>query len=147
MERKVIVVTACLIEKDGKFLLVQEKQPRAYKLWNFPAGKLEADITLIENAKKEAKEETGFDVKIGNIVGIYEDFEKDSRNVIIFVFNASIIKGKLKVPEDELIQAKWLTFEDIKKIKNKLRGNYIMKAIEQYKQGRTKDIKTILSIF
>ena len=29
-------------EKDGKFLLVQEKQPKAYGLWNLPAGHVAA---------------------------------------------------------------------------------------------------------
>ena len=32
------VVAGCLIEKDGRYLLVQEKQARAYGLWNLPAG-------------------------------------------------------------------------------------------------------------
>lgn len=33
------VVAGCVIEKDGKFLLVQEKKPIAYGLWNLPAGR------------------------------------------------------------------------------------------------------------
>jgi 8-oxo-dGTP diphosphatase len=133
MKMKTIIVTACLIEKNKKFLLVQEKQPRAYKLWNLPAGKLEADINLVENAIKEAREETGYDVEIEKLVSIFEEFEKNERDVIIFVFKAKITGGKMKIPKDEILQVRWFTFEEIKKMKKQLRGKYVLASIQRHK--------------
>ena len=61
---KTFTAAGCIIEKDGKYLLVQEAQKHVYGLWNLPAGKVEEGYTIAETAVKEAKEETGFDVEI-----------------------------------------------------------------------------------
>jgi ADP-ribose pyrophosphatase YjhB (NUDIX family) len=53
-----LMVAACLIKRDGKYLLVQEKQPKAYGLWNLPAGKVDEGYTIEETAIKEAKDLT-----------------------------------------------------------------------------------------
>src|SRR3989338_4282709 len=101
------VVTANIIEKGGKILLVQEGHKYAYGLWNFPAGKLEEKISLVDNAIKEAKEESGYDVKVKGLVGIYHNMSKD-RNVVILVFASSVVSGKIRKSSDgEILQAKW----------------------------------------
>lgn len=38
MSTGTVVIAGCLIEQEGKFLLVQEAKPSAYGLWNTPAG-------------------------------------------------------------------------------------------------------------
>jgi 8-oxo-dGTP pyrophosphatase MutT (NUDIX family) len=53
-----------VIEKDGKFLLVQEGHAGAYGLWNWQQGKVEEGETIEEAAVREAKEETGYEVSI-----------------------------------------------------------------------------------
>jgi ADP-ribose pyrophosphatase YjhB (NUDIX family) len=55
---------AVLIEKDGKFLLGQEATKIIYSLWNWQQGKVEAGEGLEYAAKREVKEETGFDVNL-----------------------------------------------------------------------------------
>jgi len=40
------VVAGCVLEKDGKYLLVQEKQKAAYEKWNLPAGRVDAGETV-----------------------------------------------------------------------------------------------------
>jgi len=134
---KVFLVTSNLIERKGKFLLVQEGHQYAYGLWNFPSGKLEDGLTLAENAVKEAREETGYRVKVKGLVGIYQTINGEKgANVVRFLFASSIVGGKMlsKFPPDEIIQAKWFTFKEIKKIKNKLRDKYIITAIDDYKK-------------
>ncbi len=130
---KIHLVTSNLIEKDGKYLLVQEGHQHAYGQWNFPAGKLEDGLTLEENAIKEAKEESGFNVKIKGLIGVYQDIREDA-NVVLFVFASEITGGKMRdTADEEIIQAKWLTYDEISEIKN-LRGWYIIKAIDDYEE-------------
>ena len=52
------VVVGAIIEKDGKYLLVQEAKKRCYEQWNFPAGRLEVNESLEQAAIREVKEET-----------------------------------------------------------------------------------------
>lgn len=47
---KVEVVAGVVIKQDGKYLLLQEKQPKAYMLWNFPAGKVDIGETFEQTA-------------------------------------------------------------------------------------------------
>lgn len=54
-----MIITGGIIEKDGKFLLVQEAKEKVYGKWNIPAGHLDFNETIFEGAKREIFEETG----------------------------------------------------------------------------------------
>ena len=139
---KLHVVTANIIERDGKYLLIEEGHQHAYGQWNFPAGKLEEQISLEINAIKEAREESGFDVKVKRLVGVYQDMREDV-NVILFAFASDIIGGHIRDHgDDEILQAKWFTLDEIKKLH--LRGWYIVKAIEDHQNKEPIDsVKTL----
>lgn len=51
------VVAEVVLQKDDKFLLVQEKQAKAYGKWNLPAGKVDKGESLEQAAVREAREE------------------------------------------------------------------------------------------
>lgn len=124
---KTFIVAGVLLEKDGKYLLVQEAQKKAYGLWNLPAGKVEKDVTIEETAIREAKEESGFDVELISKIGAFqENSEKPVKNV----FLAKIIGGEQIENSDEILAVKWFTFDEIKKMQDKLRGEHIMAAIK-----------------
>lgn len=142
---KIHLVTSNLIEKNGKFLLVQEGHKFAYGLWNFPAGKVEEQITFQENAIKEAKEETGFKVKIDGLVSIYHESYPE-RNAVVFIFASHILGGKLRdYKDEEILQAKWFTLEEIKKMKKQLRRKYILDAILSYKKNGVMPLKNLIN--
>ena len=61
------VIVGGIIEKDGKYLLVQEAKEKCYKKWNFPAGHLDFNESLKEGAIREIKEETGCDVELDGV--------------------------------------------------------------------------------
>jgi len=124
-----VLVGGVVIKKENKYLLVQEKQKIAYGLWNLPAGKVEKGFTIKKTAVKEAKEETGFDVKLVRKIGIYQE---KAENAVKHVFEAKIIGGKLNFPEDEILDAQWFNYKEIIEMKDKLRNpEYIIPAIEE----------------
>lgn len=123
---KCLIVSGVVIKKDGKYLLVQEKKPHVYGLWNWPAGQVEVGDTIESNAMKEAKEETGFDVKLIRKLGIFQDNADEAAK---HAFAAKILGGELKFPEDEILDAKWFSVEEIIGMKDKLRSNWIIDAI------------------
>lgn len=122
----VYIVAAAVIKKDGKYLLVQEKQERAYGLWNLPAGRVDVGDTIEQTAIREAKEETGYDVELMRKLIVYQDTAQES---VKHAFEAKIIGGDLAYPQDEIMDAQWFTVDELQSMRNSLRDSYIMAAI------------------
>lgn len=124
------VVAGCLVEKDGRYLLVQEKQPKVYGLWNLPAGHVDKGETLRQAAVREAKEESGYDVELGSQIGL---FHEDVDRPVKHIYQAHVTGGELQIQESEILDAKWLSFEEIRQLHSsgKLRAKWIWEVIQQ----------------
>lgn len=122
------VIAGCVIKFDGKFLLVQEKQKRAYGLWNLPAGHVDKGETIEQAAVREAKEESGFDVEIIRKLPVSHD---SIDTPVKHAFLAKITSGELHFPSDELLDAKWFTYQEISqmRIAGKLRADWVFDSI------------------
>jgi 8-oxo-dGTP diphosphatase len=129
---KVQVVTAVILEKDYRYLLVQERQPAAYGLWNFPAGRVDVGETLEEAAEREAKEESGYTVKLIGEVDIYQE---SADKAVKHVYAAEITDGDLKFPAEEIMDAQWFSFEEIESMRNQLRAPWILEALMKYEEN------------
>ncbi len=122
--KRILLVAGVVLRKGNAFLLVQEKLLPDTGLWNLPAGRVEDGLTIEQTAVKEAKEESGFDVKLGRKIGVYP-----GGGVERHAFEADIIGGSLQYPKDELLDARWFSIEEIEQMKPKLRGNWVWDAI------------------
>ncbi|MDP2944674.1 MAG: NUDIX domain-containing protein [bacterium] len=129
------IVAGVVIKQDNKYLLVQENAPgeKIHGLWNFPAGKVEEGMSIEETAVKEAREESGYDVELIRKLDI---FQKSAQEPPKYAFEAKIIGGGLKWPEDEILEAKWLTLQEIKDMSDQLRGEWILGAIDILEKGK-----------
>jgi 8-oxo-dGTP diphosphatase len=72
----VSVIAGVAIEQKGKVLLVQEKRPRAYEKWSFPAGHVEIGETIEEAATREAREEVGYIVELGCALNVFSRVDR-----------------------------------------------------------------------
>lgn len=124
------VVSACLIKKDSKYLLVQEAQPKAYGLWNLPAGHVDKGEKIREAAVRETKEETGYDVQLIKEITILHE---EATNAVKHIFSANIIGGEISFKNDEILDVKWLTFEEVKMINDngKIRRPWVWDIIKK----------------
>lgn len=129
------IVAGVVIKQHNKYLLVQENRPSTdiHEKWNFPAGRVEEGDTIEDTAIKEAREEAGYEVKLIRRLGIFQESASVPPK---HAFEAKIISGELKWPEDEILAAKWLTLDEIKNIKEKLRSEWILGAINILERGR-----------
>lgn len=126
------IVAGVVLIKNNKYLLVQEKKKKAYGLWNLPAGKVEVGYTIEQTAVKEAKEESGYDVKLIRKIDIFQENETVP---VKHAFLAEIIGGELNYPADEILDAKWFSYEEILQLKDSLRGPWILSSIEQVRNS------------
>ncbi|MDD9911726.1 MAG: NUDIX hydrolase [Alphaproteobacteria bacterium] len=125
------VVAGVILQKAGKFLLVQEKQPQAYGLWNLPAGKVDEGDTIEETAIKEAFEETGYHVELIKKMRVYQSTATEPPK---HAFTANILSGSLTIPEDEILDAGWFSLEEIEAMTNKLRCSWVLDVIKESPQ-------------
>jgi 8-oxo-dGTP pyrophosphatase MutT (NUDIX family) len=123
---KTEIIAGVVIKKESKYLLVQEKKSEAYGLWNFPAGHVKKHETIEQTAIRETREETGYEVEIIRKIDI---LQKTPQETVKHVFEARIIGGKLKYPKEEILNIGWFNFEDIMKMKDKLRAVWILEVL------------------
>lgn len=116
------VVAGGVLEKNGKFLLVQEGKKTCKGKWNIPAGGLDENESIIECAKREIYEETGCEVEITGILEIANEI-LEGLNVIAFIFDTKIIDENIKADGEEILDVKWFTYEEILNMKDKLRDD------------------------
>lgn len=128
--KPLIRITGCAIQKDGKYLLVQEKKPKAYGLWDLPAGHVDQRETYEQGGVREAKEETGYTVKISRLLHT-EHAVGDEGNYEIKVFEANIESGSLAFPPDEILDAGWKSFAEVQQLyeSGMLRNPWVMTAV------------------
>ena len=108
-----VIITVCVKEKD-KFLIVQEGIPKAYGLWDFPGGHLDDNESIIDGAIREVKEETGLDVELIGILSIQRSLLGE--NIVRIVLNAKKIGGTINYDKNEILDCKWATIEEFKKM-------------------------------
>jgi len=127
------VTVATVIERDGKFLLVEEKASGKTVL-NQPAGHLEANETLIEAAVRETLEETGWHIEVTGLLGI--DLYTSPNNGVTYhrtTFVGSAVKHDANATLDEgILRALWLSVEEIKNFRSAPRSPLVLKAIEDF---------------
>ena len=128
------VVCSNIIEKDKKFLFVKESKEIAKNRYSLPAGRLEFGESLIECAIREAKEETGLNIKPIKLIGIYQrPSSSENSNTTVFCFLSEITSGEIiisyKHPE-----ITFLSFDEIKKLEQEhnLRSRYMFLAINDF---------------
>lgn len=140
-----IIVGAC-IKKDGKILMVQEASKKVYKMWNFPMGHLDDGETIFEGAKREVKEETGYDVELTSVLSI-QNYTNTER--IKITFNADIISGELSYDKNETLDVKWIPIEELENMSNQELRAYnssidIIKSAKQDKAYPLEIFRTLL---
>ena len=135
------IICGALVVKDNKFVIVQEAQGLVRGQWNIPAGHLETEENLHVGTIREIKEETGLDVKIEGLIGVYQHKSKLGNNVVGFYFYTSVSGGELKPDPEEIMDAKWVTFENFLNYNdNIVREPHLKEIVKDYiDQGSVKD--------
>ncbi len=131
------VTVATVVERDGQFLMVEECIDGEL-VYNQPAGHLEDKESLLEAAIRETLEETAWEVRPEAIIGIYQwRHTGNGKTFLRFCFAASAIRHHPGRPLDtEIQQAIWLNREEITASERQLRTPLVLKAIDDYRQGR-----------
>jgi len=141
------LVVATVVERDGRFLIIEENIG-GRRMLNQPAGHHEAGETLIEAAVRETLEEAGWHVEPTHILGVYE--WQSPFLAFPFVRVAYVARAVRHEPERELDdgieQAMWLTPEELFAQEDRLRGPAVRRCIEDYLAGQRYPLSLVSSL-
>jgi ADP-ribose pyrophosphatase YjhB (NUDIX family) len=97
---------------DGKILLTKRED---FEVWCLPGGGVEEGETLAEGAIREAKEETGLDVELTRLVGVYSRMGGGMHDVHAVLYAAKPIGGELQTQPHETIEVAYFQFDQLPK--------------------------------
>lgn len=114
---KIILVFAggCIFNEKGEVLL--QKRGDSNK-WGFPGGAIELGETPEMAAIREAKEETGLDVEVGDLIGIFTDCDMrypsgDQAHSIFIAYELKQVGGSLQCDGDETVGLQYFALDQL----------------------------------
>lgn len=100
----------------GVFGIIKDQQNRVLLVlrtdkdwWNLPGGGLESGETPWEGVVREVKEETGLNVKVERLIGVYS---KPLRNDLVFSFACQVLSGELTL-NDEAADLRYFSLNEL----------------------------------
>ena len=133
------VTVATVVEKDGKFLFVEEHAEGVmHTVFNQPAGHVECGETIIEAAIRETMEETGHTVEVKHLLGIYTYTPPmfPDRTYYRFCFLANSIAYDPNATLDAgIVGPVWMTLDELIE-SARARSPLVIKAIEDALKGQ-----------
>jgi 8-oxo-dGTP diphosphatase len=99
---KAIVASDIIIKlNDNSIVLIKRKNDPYKNQWALPGGIMDENETIQETAVREAKEETGLEIKLLKLIGVYSKPGRDPRGRTVSVlYSAEVISGTLKADDD-----------------------------------------------
>lgn len=132
------VTVATVIEHQGRFLLVEERTKHGDVVFNQPAGHVENGETLEQAAIRETLEETGWDVSLDHVIGIYVLPSPKDPDVTYYriCFAARAVRHHPeRALDDGILQAVWMTPEELI-ASERARSALVPLCIADYRAGK-----------
>ena len=142
------VTVAAVIERDGRFLLVEEDTSDGIRL-NNPAGHLDPGESPIQACVREVLEETAFDFKPSALLGIYMNRFVRTRTgsditYLRFAFTGDLGQHHAQQRLDEgIVRTVWLTYEELQASAHLHRSPVVLQSIGDYLAGQRFDLNLI----
>jgi 8-oxo-dGTP pyrophosphatase MutT (NUDIX family) len=136
MNRGIDVTVAAIIERDGKFLMVEERAGGALVL-NQPAGHLEQGESLLAAVARETLEETGHRFDPEHVVGFYLWHSEQAGTTYLRVaFCGSDEPTADAALDDGIVAVHWLSRAELVRRAHQLRSPMVLRSIGDYLAGR-----------
>jgi 8-oxo-dGTP pyrophosphatase MutT (NUDIX family) len=134
------VTVAAIIERDGRFLLIEEETSDGIRL-NQPAGHLDPEESLEQAVVREALEETAHEFFPEALVGMYMSrYHSKSRNTDItylrFTFCGKAGQRFEQALDHGILRTLWMTRDELAACQERHRSPIVLKCVDDYLAGK-----------
>ncbi len=138
------VTVAAVVERDGRFLVVEEETEQGLQ-FNQPAGHLDRGESLVHAATREALEETAHHFTPEFLVGIYQWPKPGSEITYLrFAFGGQVTGFEPERSLDSgIVRAVWMSLDELRATRERHRSPLILQCCEDYVAGRRYPLELI----
>lgn len=144
------VTVAAIIERDGRYMLIEEHTPEGLRL-NNPAGHLDPGESPEQGVAREALEETAHAFKPTALVGIYMSrFQRESTGEDVTYLRFAY-GGELGAEEEGrkldtgIVRTLWMTPEEVRASAARHRSPLVLRCIEDHLAGQRFPMAAVLT--
>ena len=148
MRWKPSVTVAGVIEREGRFLLVEEETAEGLRL-NNPAGHLDPGESPAQGCAREVLEETAWAFRPTGLVGIYlSRFQRASTGEDItylrFAFCGELAGHHAdRALDTGIVRTLWLSPQEVRETADRHRSPLVLRCMEDYLAGRRLPLEAI----
>jgi 8-oxo-dGTP diphosphatase len=115
------VGVGAVVLHEGRVLLVRRGRAPALGLWSVPGGLVELGETTVDAARREVEEETGLDVRIAGLVGVFDRVTRDADGRVRYHW---VLVDYLAYPQSndtitagsDAAEVRWVTIDEVERL-------------------------------
>ena len=141
------VTVAAVIERNGRFLLVEEETSDGVR-FNQPAGPLDPNETLMEAVARETLEEAAHDFTPTALLGMYMSRYVSSRTgrevtYLRFAFTGELGQQHDRPLDHGILRTVWMSREEMLACQEKHRSPLVLRCVDDYLAGQRAPLSVI----
>jgi 8-oxo-dGTP pyrophosphatase MutT (NUDIX family) len=140
------VTVAAIIEREGKFLLVEERTEEGLRL-NQPAGHLDEGESLVAAVIRETMEESAWEFIPQHLIGIYRRRPPGSEVTYLrFAFSGKLGAQTNRKLDNEIVRTVWMSAEEIRASRARHRSTLVLHCVEDYLRGASYSLDLLVDL-
>lgn len=140
------ITVAAIIEREGRFLLVEEETSDGLRL-NNPAGHLDPGETPEQGCARETLEETAYLFTPRALIGIYlyRQSQRERTTYLRLAFNGDLGERQERALDHGIVRTLWLTPGEIEQSQARHRSPLVWRCVQDHLAGMRAPLSLLVS--